>query len=43
MTLINHVFIFPEKCECVEVALSSPKLFCAAEYDYGKCCFKRGN
>ncbi|XP_034444486.1 netrin-4-like [Hippoglossus hippoglossus] len=23
-----------EKCECVEVTLSSPKLFCAAEYDY---------
>lgn len=23
-----------EKCECVEVTLGSPKLFCAAEYDY---------
>ncbi|KAM9807429.1 netrin-4-like [Neosynchiropus ocellatus] len=23
-----------EKCECVEVSLGSPKLFCAAEYDF---------
>ncbi|XP_074533467.1 netrin-4-like isoform X2 [Halichoeres trimaculatus] len=23
-----------EKCECLEVTLGSPKLFCAAEYDY---------
>ncbi|XP_008281464.1 netrin-4-like [Stegastes partitus] len=23
-----------EKCECVEVTLGSPKLFCAAEFDY---------
>ncbi|XP_035498538.2 netrin-4-like [Scophthalmus maximus] len=23
-----------EKCECVEVTLGSPKLFCSAEYDY---------
>ncbi|XP_029952333.1 netrin-4-like isoform X1 [Salarias fasciatus] len=23
-----------EKCQCVEVTLTSPKLFCAAEYDY---------
>lgn len=23
-----------EKCECAEVSVSSPKLFCAAEYDY---------
>ncbi|XP_036961720.1 netrin-4-like [Acanthopagrus latus] len=23
-----------EKCECVEVTLGNPKLFCAAEYDY---------
>uniref|UniRef100_A0A4W6F3H3 Netrin-1 n=1 Tax=Lates calcarifer TaxID=8187 RepID=A0A4W6F3H3_LATCA len=25
---------YTEKCECVEVTLGSPKLFCAAEYDY---------
>lgn len=37
MNLINRVCFFsPEKCECVEVTLSNPKLFCAAEYDYGK-------
>lgn len=29
-------FIFPEKCECAEATLGSPKLFCAAEYDYGE-------
>lgn len=39
---INHVFIFPENCECVEVTLGSPKLFCSAEYDYGKCYLKEG-
>lgn len=42
MNDINHVLFFPEKCECVEVTLGSPKLFCAAEYDYGKCCLKEG-
>uniref|UniRef100_A0A3Q4BBJ9 Netrin-1 n=1 Tax=Mola mola TaxID=94237 RepID=A0A3Q4BBJ9_MOLML len=31
---MNDIFVFPEKCECVEVTLGSPKLFCAAEYDY---------
>uniref|UniRef100_A0A8D3DMX3 Netrin-1 n=1 Tax=Scophthalmus maximus TaxID=52904 RepID=A0A8D3DMX3_SCOMX len=25
---------YTEKCECVEVTLGSPKLFCSAEYDY---------
>lgn len=44
---INHMyffflFSFPEKCECAEVTLNSPKLFCAAEYDYGERCFNRG-
>lgn len=40
MNLIIHVFT--EKCECVEVTLGSPKLFCGAEYDYGKCCLTEG-
>uniref|UniRef100_A0A3Q1GUA5 Netrin 4 n=1 Tax=Acanthochromis polyacanthus TaxID=80966 RepID=A0A3Q1GUA5_9TELE len=25
---------YTEKCECIEVTLGSPKLFCAAEFDY---------
>lgn len=40
--LLIMIHFFPEKCECVEVTLGSPKLFCAAEYDYGKCCLTEG-
>lgn len=33
---INQVLLSPEKCECAEANRGSPKLFCAAEYDYGE-------
>lgn len=33
---LNRISFSPEKCDCVEVTLGSPKLFCAMEYDYGE-------
>uniref|UniRef100_A0A8C6V727 Netrin 4 n=1 Tax=Neogobius melanostomus TaxID=47308 RepID=A0A8C6V727_9GOBI len=35
MCAVKMCLVLTEKCECVEATLSNPKLFCAAEYDYG--------